>query len=187
MIEFISGLIILSAVAWLLIDARGHWVVKSIFIITLTMASLAIFHKISDYKGSPREVSSLPTEFIHVSSVVDEPNGFIYLWMKEIDSDKRYPTSVKIPYNREIHKASEEGKQATQGKPFKMTLEKSEGGEGQGQEGGAQGEGAGSGQGAGAGEAGSGGQQGMGSLSLESIGGASIGIVPPSSLPPKDQ
>jgi len=186
MTEFLAALVVLSAVAWMLIDGRSHWVVKAFFIVALVSASLVIFGRISKYKGSPREVSELPIEFIHVSSVVDEPNGFIYLWMKDIDSTRIYPTSVKIAYNRQIHKAAQKGKEATKGKPFKMSLEKAQGGNGSGAEGSPGGEGAGQGQGGMGQGSGSSGTKGSGSLSLESIGGASIGIVPPSSMPIKE-
>lgn len=178
MTEFIAVLIILSAIAWLLIDARGSWIIKAMFIYILIMTSLAIFGKISQYKGSPREVDSLPVEFVHVASVVDEPNGTIYLWMKELDSKELFPLSVKFPYNRDIHKAAEEGKQASQGQPFKMTLEKAEGSEGEsdGSEGNNENKADKSVR-----------DKSGGSISLESIGGASAGIVPPSMLPRKDQ
>lgn len=170
MTEFIAVLIILSAIAWLLIDARGSWIIKAMFIYILIMTSLAIFSKISQYKGSPKEVDSLPVEFVHVASVVDEPNGTIYLWMKELDSKELFPLSVKFPYNRDIHKAAEEGKQASQGQPFKMTLEKAEGSEGESD-----------------GSEGNKADKSGGSISLESVSGASVGIVPPSMLPRKDQ
>jgi len=80
----------------------------------LVLASLCLgfylwhYNALQDYLGWPAK-NGIPPSFELVSSIVIEPDlktdeaGGIYLWLRDLDSDRLVPRSFRLPYNKQLH------------------------------------------------------------------------------------
>jgi len=136
--------VLLSAMGlWLLIFAKGHWLLKIAFITFSLYFGLAMWFSLSELSGWPTN-SELPQKFLVKGVLVTEPSrtitsdlGAIYVWVIEIDeeykakkkepaqwmlpfvSKKRAvePRAYRLPYSEELKKkASQVSKMLKEGK-----------------------------------------------------------------------
>ena len=66
------------------------------------------YNALQDYLGWPA-ANGIPPNFELISSVVIEPDlktdeaGGIYLWLRDLDTDRLVPRSFRLPYNKLLH------------------------------------------------------------------------------------
>lgn len=197
--------ILLAAIGlWLLIFAKGWWVLKIFFITLCLYFSIAMWVSLSQLSGWPSN-SELPDKFLINGIAVQEPSrtdptdkGNIYIWATELDQDNRAkkteisswllpfvskkrpsePRAYRLPYTEEMKKQlAEASKMMKAGKPVVGERKKLMGEKGDGQGKGKQGKGKGKGQGKGQGE----GKQGKsgGSMSQRQEGFDFYELPPP--------
>lgn len=166
-IEYTLLLLVCVAAAWMLVKSEGSKILRGVMIVALVVSSLYVFHLLEKYRGTPK-VSSLPPDVVVFGAAVDEDSGRIYLFCSHDGGIP--PSSLQVPYSKEVHEALEAGKAAFGGKPFRMQSEGAKGGDGEG--------------GGPAGVEGNERAEGGGSLSQESSPTVKISI-PESKLPSK--
>jgi hypothetical protein len=169
--EYVLALFILTAIAWILIGSRGNALVKSLYIVGLIVSSLFIFNKIKDYQGRPLPQETIPEDFIHVASIIHEADKIMFLWIT-IENIEEEPLSLKLPYNRDVHKVIQKGKAKGKGKPFRIKVK------------GKKGEGESTGNKGKPGEQAKG-KKGPGNISLKSISDINLDEMPLPILPEK--
>ena len=103
--------------------------IKAVAIFYLIVSTLWVVSLTASYKGSPIFYKKIPPELIVYGQEIDQEEGYIHLLCREYEDGKLI--FMKTPYVLEMHKALEEGRNQSKGKPFKMNRgEKGEGGEG---------------------------------------------------------
>ena len=66
------------------------------------------YNALQGYLGWPAK-KGIPPSFELISSVVIEPDlktdeaGGIYLWLRDLDSDRLVPRSFRLPYDKQLH------------------------------------------------------------------------------------
>jgi hypothetical protein len=175
------GFILLAAIGlWLLIFAKGWWVLKIFFMTLCIYFSLAVWLSLSQLSGWPSS-SELPERFLINGVAVQEPSrtdpndkGNIYVWATELDNDFKAkkteisswlmpfvskkrpsePRAYRLPYTDEMREQmAQVSKMMKAGKPVVGERNKLTGkGDGEGGDGKGKGKGKGKGQGQGMGQ-----------------------------------
>lgn len=110
----IAFVVLASSLLWLLIGAKGHWLVKTVFSGAAIAFGLAVWFALESYAGWPT-TETLPKKFRLNWAVVNEPVA-IYVWASDVNPPERWwferkpldsPRAYQIPYSRSQHEQTE--------------------------------------------------------------------------------
>jgi len=118
----IAFLILGIIVLWFLIGSKGWWWMKMGVISVVLYFCVALWYSLGSYLGWPSH-SELPPKFIVHWVFIDEPSkktdypGAIYIWIKELETEKNNPyfsilaykgdtndpRIYSLPYSKKLH------------------------------------------------------------------------------------
>lgn len=112
------------ATGWIVIHGRGNPWLRAVIVFLLTVSTVGLLERMNRFRGTPRP-GVLQCETLIHGFLVDEATGKIYLYC-----GGKPPESLVVEYEREAHKALEQGREKFQGKSFVLVKGKGEPGDG---------------------------------------------------------